>query len=511
MVFSAGVHVDGIVMPFPDTSKPAEGLYGLVGRVCGETPQPDEASLKSLTDHSDRLFRKFRPVRRTEFLDFPGWLELTSYTGKQKLKLTNLYMTKFPDLFTDGNHPRVKKRRDELLRVLAFIKKEHYPSYKMMRGILGRDDPSKCLLGPIIKTVENQVYDDPVFIKHVKWHDRPRFMEEKFSKYSWFMASDYTSFEASCKKTLSKATEYRLYLRILGKDMADWLFRQFYGDDLIRFCGMTMRKKFATRYSGETNTALANAVVNWSSTTFLLKEAGITNYELVVEGDDTLIGANIKIVLKAEDYARLGLIAKLEYSRSYNTMSFCGMIFTDDGRIITDPVKVLLKMSWLDSKYIGAKDKKVHALLRGKALSYLHQYRGCPIVQSLCQWILRITRGVRPRFLVEWKTREYIPDEPQFIEVSQQSRILMQEVFGISVLEQQTIEADFDAYQQFRPIPRYPCLEIKDNVWEHTVALGERSTYVASTLTMLELAELINTASRENRRVSSFELRQKLV
>jgi len=89
---------------------------------------------------------------------------------------------------------KVDKIRAKQLKVHSFVKAEQYPGFKMPRSINGRVDFSKIIFGPLVKTVEKIVYNNPCFIKNVPVNDRPQYITEKISGPGKYIATDYTSY-----------------------------------------------------------------------------------------------------------------------------------------------------------------------------------------------------------------------------------------------------------------------------------------------------------------------------
>ena len=72
--------------------------------------------------------------------------------------------------------------------------------------------------------------------------------------------------------------------------------------------------------------------------------------------------------------------------------SFCGMVFdTHDNVVVTDPRKMLCRFGWTSAEYHNARPAVLKRLLRAKSLSLAYQYPGCPILQSLANYGLRVT------------------------------------------------------------------------------------------------------------------------
>jgi len=208
--------------------------------------------------------------------------------------------------------------------------------------------------------------------------------------------ADYTSFESSFSAAFCRAVEYPLYEHMLGMYLAEEICKSFYTFNTMVFKGFRIRC-FAKRMSGEVCTSLGNAWANYVVLTFLFKLKGLDyrKVPLAVEGDDSVFVLPKGVILTSSDFAQFGFNAKLERSPSVNLASFCGNIFSPvDLDLLVDPRRVLARFGYVDGKYVGAKSSTKLALLRAWGFSTYYQYHGCPIVASIAEYVLRVTRGV---------------------------------------------------------------------------------------------------------------------
>jgi hypothetical protein len=232
-----------------------------------------------------------------------------------------------------------------------------------------------------------------------------------------------------------------------------------------------------TRMSGEMNTSLGNGFTNLMVLLFLARENGCTHVEAVVEGDDSaavMTGPRPT----AEQFASLGLNCKVEFHDSIETMSFCGLVF-DAGDLVnvTDPREVLASFGWSTHQYVAARSTVLKQLLRCKALSMAHQYPGCPIISSLAQFGLRVTRSVDIRKFVtetgkfdQWTRDKYINalrDEKKIVrrEPPMNTRLLVEKLYGITVNQQRRLEEWLDSQTELVPIPTLKILCNTPDEW----------------------------------------------
>lgn len=271
------------------------------------------------------------------------------------------------------------------------------------------------------------------------------------------VSSDYTAFE----KHFTKHTfliemilyEYMLQFVPQGPWLVNLIHNLLTGLNHCHFKKLTALIP-SSRMSGEMNTSLGNGFMNLMLFLFLNELNDNTCVDALVEGDD-LIGIYSGVKLQERDYARLGFTIKLEYHENVNEASFCGLIYDEEDLVsIPDPHKVLLNIGWTSSRYLGSNTKTRKQLLRAKGLSMLHQYPGAPIIQSMAQYIIRVTEGLRYKFPGEWTNwqKTHFRDDAVSKPVGFRTRMLMEKKFGYSVSEQMHLEAYFDGCDQIQPI-----------------------------------------------------------
>lgn len=353
------------------------------------------------------------------------------------------------------------------------MKDESYTGFKHGRGIYSRDDVFKCLFGPIVASIEKRVYSHKSFVKHVPVRDRPKYIEELFSFYSDNVAeTDYTSFEASFTAGTMAVTSglmYKFFLQHLDSSYLDELVQIPTGLNKCVFKWFTVWIR-ARRMSGEMDTSLSNGFANLMVMSFLAWEKGERNLAMAVEGDDGLTKGNFLKRLTEDDFRSLGFKVKLEKKDDISSASFCGIIYDPDELInVTNPKEVLAGFGWASGRYARYGKKKLMALLRCKSLSYLYQYPGCPIIQELALFGLRVTRSFDVKSMYEdnnilsqWERGqikeavEFFKNHPGFWkevkEVGPKTRLLVERQFGISVKQQVAIEAQLASLETLQEL-----------------------------------------------------------
>lgn len=470
MRVSLGCHVDGAANPVPDLNCPITSALGVGKRFISATPQPDPALLLEFSRFvGQEIELEFTPLKPDTDLSVMSWLygngddiPPCNYTDWRKKDLMEKF-NKIDDPY-DLAHYIVK----------SFIKDESYPEFKHSRAINSRTDEFKCLVGPCFRAIEKVVFQNEDFIKKVPMRDRSEVIHnDLYLPGAHYGANDFSSYEASMVKPLMEACEFQLYEYMLRHNPE---FRQFMhyvrkvlaGTNICEFKWFTVYVE-AKRMSGEMNTSLGNGFTNRMVLKFLCKKKGCTDFKCKVEGDDSVYRA-IGDYPDAADFAKLGLVAKLEVGHDLNEMSFCGLIYDEeDKNNVTDPIVALLDFGWTTRDYAGSNMKRRLELLRSKSLSMAYAYPGCPILSALARYGLRVTRGVRMgRYLNSAKISQW--DRDQLIEaieffreqkkhghvtekpVGFRTRLLVERKFNLPVNFQLSVESYLDGLNDLKPL-----------------------------------------------------------
>jgi len=443
---SLGFGLQGVAMPHPDLSHSKTAQDGVRKRAACAPPEPNRSMLRKLRTFVRHYIRThFVPLARDTDVSVETWLEKTSYPLWRKEELRR----KFSE---------VKNRTDKkYFKVKSFIKDETYSEFKHARGINSRTDEFKCFVGPTFRAIEEVVYGNKHFIKHVPVRDRPRVITERLYRVgAEYLATDYTAFESLFTKEIMMTVEFELYKHMTQnlpnhKEFMWYCYNVLAGKNMCQFRNFKV-KLMATRMSGEMCTSLGNGFANLMFMLFMLEEKGCTGIDGFVEGDDGIFVFEGPVPTE-EDFAQLGLRIKIINHKDLARASFCGLIFdVFDQSNVTDPMEVLVSVGWTSSRYARSANPKLRSLLRCKALSLAHQYPGCPIIQPLAFKLLELTRGTEIRRTIysspafnNWEREQLIAalrDESKITPkpIGQNTRCLVAEEFKLSLADQDYIE-----------------------------------------------------------------------
>lgn len=459
MCVSLGCHVLYFKLPFPDLSDTASNIGGVLKRVAFRHPKADPVLRAELREFVKTwLGKNLTPLTLETDVSFETWLEGTNYTLRRKEQLRECWR-KLVGYLTQ------KEKGSK-----SFSKAEAYVAWKHLRGINSRSDSFKCIVGPIFSAIEKVLFKMKWFIKKIPVRERAAHVFQRlYSAGASYYATDYSAFESHFDSVLMNDVEFQLYEYMTrdiegGREFFE-LVSEVIGSDQTLFYKDFTALGIQSRMSGEMCTSLGNSFANLMIFLFVCSKAGIPEEEVdgFVEGDDGLFRFYSDQKIDDEIFGRLGLTIKIEKHEQLHTASFCGLVFDPSSlTIVTDPRKVLAEFGWADPFYVKCNNVRLKELLRAKSMSFAHQYPGCPIVQSVAQYGMRMTRHINVERLLrksvtlgQWqrdRILEALHGDLTPVPVSDEARNIVESKFGITVQEQLEIEALYDAKKDLSPV-----------------------------------------------------------
>lgn len=404
--------------------------------------------------------KHFTPLPADTDLTFKNWIDKTIYPQSRKDQLTKVRQMVDDSVTWDDK---------KWVQVDAFGKPETYPAYKHERAIYARKDPFKVIVGPLFKQIEEVLYKDPAFVKHVPVMQRAKYILDRLSHPgATYMATDYTAYESHFTAKLMRACEFQLYRRMArdcpeARKVLDYYEKTVTSTNSIFF---KVLKCFlpAGRMSGEMTTSLGNGFTNYMIFLFVCKYLQLKESKCVIEGDDCLarlfLPKGMGLAELQNVYTRLGMNVKIELHDDLCTASFCGLVFHEHDLInVVNPIKIILNMGWISGKYAKSGLKTMLELLRGKAMSTMCMTRGCPVVQSFCQYLLRETAGSHFRIDDYWLKEQLgkidLAEYMKPVDIPMTTRVVMERKFNITVEDQFVMERYFERLHGLEPFGDY--------------------------------------------------------
>lgn len=463
MCVSLGCHVLYFKLPFPDLSDTASNIGGVLKRVAYRHPKADPGLRAELREFVAAWLRKnLTPLAVDTDVSFETWLGQTNYTLRRKEQLRECWRKLVGYLNTKQKGSK------------SFSKAEAYVAWKHLRGINSRSDSFKCIVGPVFSAIEKVLFKMKWFIKKIPVRERASHVFERlYCTNASYYATDYSAFESHFDSELMEDVEFQLYDYMTadvegGKEFMA-LVREVIGGDQTLFYKDFTATGVQSRMSGEMCTSLGNSFANLMIFLFVCSKAGIQEEEVdgFVEGDDGLFRFHNDQVIDDTIFTKLGLTIKIEKHDQLHTAAFCGLVFDPTSLIIvTDPRKVLAEFGWADPFYVKCNDVRLKELLKAKSMSFAHQYPGCPIVQSVAFYGMRVTRHINVKRLIDksvtlgsWQ-RDRILEALKFhdseglkpVPVPDEARNIVESKFGITVAEQLAIEKIYDEKNDLTPV-----------------------------------------------------------
>lgn len=404
--------------------------YAFYKRVGSKPPIPDYHRFYSKLRNFVHKFCCAHLTPLNEVMSFEEWLAHSKYSQRKK--------DKFRELSSKYGPERV------LNAVVKFFPKdEFYETEKAIRGINSRDDHSKTVLGPIFKSIEEQVFKLPFFVKNLTEQERVEKLNLLFGVEECYV-TDYSAFETHFTREMMNNCEMIMYKYMLKNFPTLYRFVQESLTSRNRIYGKHVKASIeATRMSGECNTSLGNGFSNAMFMLFFCHEHGIKVGNFVVEGDDGLFQLSREIT--PEEFKHFGLNLKIQRTTA-PLSEFCGCVYnpqtlTNFGRAL----KHVVSLGWSPKRYMVASSKRKRELAVARAYSFNATTPGVPILSVLCNTIVerfgRITYARAMKHLKnQWRRPEKLVEHSPL--PNELDREYFYHVFGVSVAEQLQIEDD---------------------------------------------------------------------
>lgn len=449
-------------LPIPDINDDLSVLLGVYKRVTPEMSPKQKTFFDVLVSVADKEINKLIPLAHDTDISLETFLLKVPWPERKKTKVRNA-----------GESPLPWKVKPEYS---SFNKEESYTEPKFNRAIQAPTPLIKALFGPVIRAIEESLCSQTEFmIKKVPVLDRAAYIEELFRvRGEHLCSSDFSSFEVQFTHSVKKVIENKLFTWMTSKLSNSLEINNYYqafvrANTKLDFGSFVVILLEAIRQSGDMWTSIFNSFSNYIIHLSMSVKLGNKNFKCVVEGDDGLFSFD-GVKPTEQDYLDMGFKVKLINENKLNLASFCGLVYDDKTfRIMTDPIQILSDFGWSGSRYLGANHQTKQLLLRAKALSFLYQYPGMPIVSELCKKVITLTSSKGIRRLVhrghfsEWERQQLIEaldHPPMLVNPEPSQRDLMHEKYEISPEAQLSIE---NRIRQLTEIPvsfSYPELDM---------------------------------------------------
>nr|QJI53489.1 MAG: RNA-dependent RNA polymerase [Riboviria sp.] len=289
---------------------------------------------RHLVDRTDIPFDKklWREVARETKRFYPKGLAPISYeqvyegyTGVRKRR----YRQAAVILRTEGLQPKHATVR-------MFVKPDRHPvgdiGGKDPRAIQYRSPEFNVALSAYIKPFEDSIYPSVnygvvsgtrVIVKGMNNRQRAELLLHKIDSFRRpkFVLLDHSRFDSTINMEHLKTTHSKYQRAFQSRSLAGLLRKQLHNKGWTKH-GIKYRTT-ATRMSGDPDTACGNSVVNADCLFGAITRSGITKYDFILDGDDSVV------ILEEEDnidhtiFGRLGFKTKMEVVHYLEDVEFC--------------------------------------------------------------------------------------------------------------------------------------------------------------------------------------------
>lgn len=443
---------------------------------------------------SVRLAQTFQQLPHDYDCSIETWLEKTTYTQRDKEKFMR-----------EVDEQGYLRKMDRACK--CFVKAETYPEYKHARPIKSRTDRFKALMGPIFQGINEMLFSKmQFFIKKIPVHQRPQVMKDLFGNSDNINCTDFSSFEAHFIDCIMFAIEFPFYYWATSNlPSADW-FRLELNTLLIankcKFVDFIL--ECMSRASGEMNTSSGNGYVNLLLFLYTSCSKGALEAVAQFEGDDSENSVKPEgSTPTTDDYRKLGWVCKLIKVDKFEEASFCGMVSDQDDLINVCDVKAYIgDFGWTKQRYLESNPVTLLALIRAKGYSAVYQYPGCPIIDAMGHYALRITnhQHIKTKMMrlyrrggladsryknhrFEEMFKQVLIKQPVRIHSPINTRLLVEKLFGIGIEQQLHIENYFDTTNEMKKMEFD--LDVPE-CWEYNTEMFVSQEYIHETASHFE-------------------------
>lgn len=433
--------------------------------------------------HEHTIEEEVRTIANRHLQDTPMMLDggcrvdgFYSVLGQLQKLVGYCERTPFRELLE--NKPSSKKRRYKAgyaIYVQMGVRKQHgriqmmpklefFPidklSTKEDRAIQFRSVVYNTALGMQLTQVEHGVYyharnadGTPCIVKGYSNFERAMLLDYEARQYAdpVFILADHSRFDAHVNPRLL-AAEHGFYLAARGNNAELRYLLKMQKKNRGFSAGGIVYKMEGKRMSGDYNTALGNSLLNYAMMKSVFDCRGITKFNLIIDGDDSVVILEAAELRKcdnlADDFEDFGMTTEIEVAYDISQAEFCQcrIVYTKYGPcMVRNPDKSLGLMGvsprQLDPQF-------AMQWQAAKALCEICSNPGVPVIQPYARKLLLGT-GMTPEKAREynftagddqWKKLQTDVDLITWNEITEEARYSFWKAWGIHPLDQVLLE-----------------------------------------------------------------------
>lgn len=395
---------------------------------------------------------------------FERWVaSATQFPVAKLLKYLKAYLEA-----TDKGH--LKSPKDIDFRHKAHPKNESYAAgNKAQRAILAGNYQAAVVMAPICDIIGSAFFGTKYTSKKIPETERPKQAKLRFE--GPVILNDMSAFEGSITSDIKRLVEQRVFKHFFPK-YGEYIDQYVKSDIHVRVDRVSAVIPNC-RCSGDPQTSLGNSLTNLASIVAAIRYSQerrgvhktaievLRDLHVWVEGDDSLV--SLSSVTDGDeipaDYTRafelMGFATKMELKGFVGDAGYCSMYFNRDGLLIPSVSQTLLDFPWNHNPHNNI---DYDQLLNLKAQSIAASSPGAPILSSLYNRYARRDLRISIPFNA-YEAEEYARQGFEVLPgrgttmivvgrgkvvpmaVSEESRRLFAEKYGISMTDQIMIES----------------------------------------------------------------------
>lgn len=340
---------------------------------------------------------------------------------------------------------------DNIATVKMFVKPDKYVHDDILdkcpRAIQYRTPQFNLLVGAFLKPYEEEYYHTQMsniglrmIAKGMNNYERADNIVSASREFDSpvFLLLDHSKFDSCVNEHYLKWT-HRQYVRTYRNRFLRYLLSKTIFNKGYSFTGVRYRVR-GTRMSGDYDTALGNCLVNQLLLSSWLKEF---KHHILLDGDDSVVILEKRDLKDCMDnfvhFEKMGFDTKCEVVYELSDVEFCRsrLLPLDPPRFARDPVRVL--SHWNVANTFVNTDTWVR-YLAGVGCGELCLNAGVPILGPCARKLANLHK--KPLVLSSYRYAGNLSIGSEVI--TDEARVLFQQVYGISPAEQIITESTFD-------------------------------------------------------------------
>ena len=345
--------------------------------------------------------------------------------------------------------------KSQYATIQMFVKPDRYSldaiAEKAPRAIQYRHPIFNLMFSRYTKALEEELYptltygvisDTRVVAKGLNNYERAAIIidKSKFFQRPYYLMLDHSKFDSTINVDHLKST-HRKYQKAFRSRTLHQLCKEQLENKGYSSRGIKYRAK-GTRMSGDADTALGNTIINCDALWGFLFMSGITKYDMLVDGDDSIviIEQDDAKACKYKVFDWLGFETKHEETDVLEHVEFCQsrIVIAQEPCFIRNPKRVLAHTQSMRTRP-NNHDEEAN-WLAGVGMCELACNRGIPVLESFAKQLRSLSNNPKldPDYAFRWDAHKSYLDKE--VPVTPQARMSFERAWGIPIATQLLLE-----------------------------------------------------------------------